>query len=423
MIVGSALGNVELRATSFEDPNVRLTAEQLVASLGLDQASYTGKTITPSSALTGTVAVYACTSLIAESISSLPMQTYERIDDLRREPVSRSGSGWQPRLARMLHSAPNPEMTAQEMWENYVGHFLLWGNAYLNVVRARDGRPAQLWPLRPDKMEVGRDSVTREKFYRYTLPSGERKDLLSSEVLHVKGLSLDGMTGLSRIQAGTNAIGMEQAGAEYAGRFFANSAVPAGYLQLPDTTKNPTETAKLIRDDWQSKQGGLSHAQRVGILYGGASWSASGMPLRDAQFLEQRSFQIVEVARLFRVPLHMIQETTKDTGWGSGIEVQALGFLTFTCRPIMEKIEGAIDLNLGLTPGSKLLSDDGYYAEFDPAGMLRTDSKAQAETFEVYIRNRVMNPQQVAGKLNLPYDPERPTIYENPNTTPGDQAP
>ena len=362
-----------------------------------------GKSVTPESAVEGTIAVYAAVGLLAETIGSLPLHTFRKTDEGREKvSPSRNGPG---RLARMLHEAPNPEMTAQEYWENVEGHKLLWGNHYSYIRRDGSGQPVELWPLRPDMMDVTRSRNERglptgPRNYTYTLPSGERRGFGRSEIMHITDFSTDGIKGLSRIQVARNAVGIEQAASEYAGRFFQNSARPDGIL----TTDQPLndESTSRIRTQWENLHRGLTKAQRVGVLHSGLSWQAIGMPLKDAQFVEVRRFQIGEIARLYRIPPHMIGDLERSTSWGTGIEQQSIGFVVYTLRPLLKRNEGAMVRDLGDPDTGTTLLDGGVFAEFQVEGLLRGDVAARSSFYSSAINDGWMTPNDARSLENLP---------------------
>ena len=365
--------------------------------------THAGKSVTPESAVEGTIAVYSAVGLLAETIGSLPLHTFTKTEDGREKvSPSRNGPG---RIARMLHEAPNPEMSAQEYWENVEGHKLLWGNHYSFIRRDGAGRPFELWPLRPDMMTVSRRADQRglpvgPRTYTYTLPNGETRGFGRSEILHVTDFSTDGLRGLSRIEVARNAIGIEQAAGEYAGRFFTNSARPDGVL-TSDQYVGPEETQR-IRTDWENLHRGLSKSQRVGVLHSGLNWQSIGMPPKDAQFIEIRRFQIGEIARLYRIPPHMIGDLERSTSWGTGIEQQSIGFVVYTLRPLLKRIEGAIARDLGDPDTGETLLDGGRFAEFQVEGLLRGDMAARSEFYSKAINDGWMVPNDARSLENLP---------------------
>jgi len=366
-------------------------------------ADVAGKRVTPDTAMSGTAAVHAAVGLLAETIGSLPLLTYQRQDDRNRLRVAAVPVRWPGSLARMLHDGPNPEMSGQEYWENVEGHVCLWGNHYSYIVRdGFSGRPTELWPLDPSQMEVFRDNDARglprgKRRYVYTTPDGQKVGLNRSSVFHVMDSYTDGVKGISRIQRSL-VVGIEQAAAEYAGRFFGQSAVPGGIITSPRPMSGDQVTT--LRSTWQAIVGGLDRAQRVAILHSGMDYKTLGIPPKDAQFLELRKFQVAEIARLFRIPLHMLDETAATT-WGSGIEQMTIAFVVYTLRSHLRRIETAISRDLGDPDAGRTLLDENLYAEFKVDGLMRGDMAARSAFYASGIQNGWLTREDVRAFENL----------------------
>lgn len=337
----------------------------------------TGKSVSVSGAL-AFVPVYACVRLLASSIASLPLPVYRRLPGGGKERDSGHP------LYALLHDQPNAEMTSCEMRQAMVGHLLLWGNAYANIERDGSGSVVGLWPLRPDQMRVERSPRTGRLLYRYTLPNGEQRILLADEVMHWRGLSSDGQMGYSPITLAREAVGMGLAAEEYAARFFGNDSRPGGVLKHP--AKLGPEAAKNLRESWEATHGGLSNRHRVAVLEEGVEWQQIGIPPKDAQFLELRQFQRGEIAMLFGVPPHMIGDTERSTSWGTGIEQQGIGFVTYTLRPWLVAIEQRIKADLFSESDRET-----WFAEFLVDGLLRGDAQGRAQALAIQRQNGVLN--------------------------------
>jgi HK97 family phage portal protein len=388
--------------------------EAFVRDLNFFGASFAGKNISPDSAVSGTIAVYACISIIADAVATLPMLLYDFDENGDRQRIPDTDP-----FANMLHRQPNPEMSAQEFYECVTAHVCLWGNSY-SLIERNQGSPVALWPLRPDRMRVFLvdqdqnvldpwhfDPVTNrnlKRAYYYELPTGEFRILDRMDILHIRGLGTNGFLGLSPIATARNAIGIEQAANEYAGKLYANSSVPSGILNVPMLPNRPNlseNDKRKIRSDWNALHAGASNSQKLAILEGGATWQQVGLPPEDAQFIETRKFQIIEIARLFRVPPHLIGDVERSTSWGTGIEQQNLGFYTLTLRPWLERIEQAMNRDLGYGRGGQSLSQLGLSAEFLVEGLLRGDTATRFAAYEVAIRNRIMVPNEARKKENM----------------------
>lgn len=339
----------------------------MLARLGGAEGGYSlrtasGVTITPDTAMQATT-VYACVRILSETVASLPLPLYRRTGDRGRERAVDHP------LYTLLHDAPNPEMTSFELRETLMGHVLLWGNAYCDIQTDGAGRVTALWPLRPDRMAVRRDKATGLIVYDYTLPGTVTKvPLAADRILHIKGLSVNGLVGLPPIAMARQSIGLALATEEFGARFFSNNAQPGVVLEHPG--KLGEEAYNRLRESWSETHSGLSNAHRVAILEEGMKLDKIGIPPNDAQFLETRKFQAVEIARIFRVPPHLIGDLDRATF--SNTEQQSLEFVIHTIRPWLVRIEQAITRSL-LMPAERRT----YFAEFLVDGLLRGDTTSR----------------------------------------------
>jgi len=334
-------------------------------------ASVTGRAVTPESAIAST-AVWASVRVISESLATLPLNVYERLD---RGRELRRGHPLYP----ILHDAPNPKQTAVEFREQQLAALLLWGNAYALIERWPSGRVRWLWPMRPDRVTV-RTDVTDERaplpglVYQYQSAFATTVNYPATEVLHVRGLSSDGLVGLSPIQVHRQAVEVEQAEREFAGRFFGNNARPGGILKTQGRLS--ADAATRLKASWENTHRGLDNAHRVAILEEGLDWVPMSMPLNDAQFIEQRRFSLEEIARIFRVPLHMVGDLSRATF--SNIEHQSIEFVTHTIRPWAVRLEQSINSNLFFP------SEIGtFYAEHSLDALLRGDVASRYAAYAI----------------------------------------
>jgi len=325
-----------------------------------------GVTVNENTALNST-AVFACVRILAETIASLPLVVYERLESGGKQ---RAQGHY---LYSILHDQPNPEMTSFEFRETLMGHLALWGNAYAEIERDNAGRVVGLWPLRPDKMRVMRDEQSLR--YEYQLPnSGTVAVLRQQNVLHIRGLSSNGIVGYSPIRLAREAIGLALATEEFGARFFGQGSRPSGVLEHPGQLSE--EAAKRLRKSWEELHSGLSNAHRIAILEEGMSWKQIGVPPEDAQFLETRKFQITEIARIYRIPPHMLADLERATF--SNIEHQAIEFVVHTIRPWLVRWEQALKRDLFM-PAER----DIYFAEFLVDGLLRGDIESRYRAYSV----------------------------------------
>lgn len=321
-----------------------------------------GVHVTPTTAMQLGV-VYSCVKVLAETVGSLPLMVY------RSAKAGKERATNHP-LYRVLHDSPNPEMTSMQWRETAMAHLCLQGNHFSEIVF--DGtKVKELWPIPPNLVEIKR-SDTGALLYKVNIDGG--RYLRPEKVLHIKGLSLDGITGLSPISYARESIGLALAAQEYAGRFFSNDANPGGVLEHPGALKD--DAYKRLQDSIEAGHSGLSKKHRFMILEEGMKWSRISMSPEDAQLLESRKFSVEEIARIYRMPLHKIQNMDKATF--SNIEQQAIEFATDTIRPWLVRFEQEIAM--------KLISEadrDKIFAEFVVEGLLRGDIKSRYEAYSI----------------------------------------
>lgn len=324
-----------------------------------------------------TTAVYACVRILAEAVASLPLHVYEYQDDGGKKLVHDHP------LYYLLHDEPNPEMTSFVFRETLMSHLLIWGNAYAQIIRDGAGRVLGLYPLLPDKMDVQRDD-RGNIYYVYSRNSDENPmfkeygdiRLKAEEVLHIPGLGFDGLIGYSPIAMAKNAVGMTLACEEYGASFFANGANPGGVLEHPGVLKDPSK----VRESWNSVYRGVNNAHKIAVLEEGMKYQQIGIPPEEAQFLETRKFQINEIARLYRIPPHMIGDLDKSSF--SNIEQQSLEFVKYTLDPWVIRWEQSLQRSL-LLPGEK----GKYFIKLNVDGLLRGDYQSRMNGYAVGRQN------------------------------------
>lgn len=350
--------------------------------------SITGVNVDESEALKY-VTVWACVRLISETIASLPLHVYRKMKDGGKEKATDHP------LYELLHHKPNPEMTAFQWREVGLGHLLLWGNWYSQIEENRKGDPIALWPLNPASMKVERRGEDGPLQYRYKLTGkGEERVFNEEEILHIPGLGFNGVIGYSPITLAREAIGIGRAAEELAARFFANDATPGGYLEHPG--KLSPQGHENLRKNLTETHGGLKNKWKPGILEEGMKFHQLEMPLRDAQFLETRKFQRSEICSFFRVPPHLIADVELSTSWGTGIEQQSIGFVVYTLRPWLVRIEQA--LLAKLFKGNKRID---YFAEHSVDGLLRGDSQARSNYYKQMFEIGVLSINDILALENM----------------------
>ena len=348
-----------------------------------------GKSVTERSAMQMT-AVYSCVRILAEAVAGLPLHLYRYNDDGGKEKAIDHP------LYRLLHDEPNPEMSSFVFRETLMTHLLLWGNAYAQVIRNGKNEVVALYPLMPNKMSVDRDGSGQlyYSYYRGTDEAIRDKEhtviLKPTDVLHIPGLGFDGLVGYSPIAMAKNAIGMAIACEEFGARFFANGAAPSGVLEHPGTIRDPSR----LRETWQSQFGGASNSGKVAILEEGMKYTPISISPEQAQFLETRKFQINEIARIFRVPPHMVGDLEKSSF--SNIEQQSLEFVKYTLDPWVIRWEQSLQRAL-LGFGEK----EKYFFKFNLEGLLRGDYQSRMNGYAIGRQNGWMSANDIRELENL----------------------
>lgn len=350
--------------------------------------SSSGKAVTERSAMQMT-AVYACVRILSEAVAGLPLHLYKYTDGSKEKAIKHP-------LYFILHDEPNPEMTSFVFRETLMTHLLLWGNAYAQVIRNGKGEVVALYPLMPNRMTVDRDE-SGQLFYSYNTSreeahtmKGSTVKLKPSDVLHIPGLGFDGLVGYSPIAMAKNAIGMAIACEEYGAKFFANGAAPGGVLEHPGTLKDPSR----VRDSWNDTFGGSSNSSKVAVLEEGMKYTPISISPNEAQFLETRKFQINEIARIFRVPPHMVGDLEKSSF--SNIEQQSLEFVKYTLEPWIIRWEQSIMRTL-LLPNEK----SEYFVKFNVDGLLRGDYESRMNGYATARQNGWMSANDIRELENL----------------------
>ena len=355
--------------------------------------SNSGKRVNDRTAMQHTV-VYACVRVLSEAIAQLPLHVYQYTEN-GKERVPRHP------LYFLLHDQPNPEMTSFVFRETLMSHLLIYGNAYAQIIRNGRGDVLGLYPLMPDKVRVDRDQRNRLVYIysRYDEANPNLKQqgdivLQAEDVLHIPGLGYDGLVGYSPIALAKNAIGISLACEDYGSTFFANGASPSGVLEHPGVIKNP----ERVRDAWQRAYGG-SNSHHTAILEEGMKYTPIGISPEQAQFLETRKFQINEIARIFRVPPHMVGDLEKSSF--SNIEQQSLEFVKYTLDPWVIRWEQSIQRSLLNSEEKKK-----YFAKFNVEGLLRGDYQSRMNGYAIGRQNGWMSANDIRELENLDRIPE-----------------
>ena len=352
-------------------------------------SSTSGKRVNERSAMQMT-AVYSCVRILSEAVAGLPLHLYQYTDKGSKEKAVDNP------LYFLLHDEPNTEMTSFVFRETLMTHLLLWGNAYSQIIRNGKGEVVGLYPLMPDRMTVNRNEKG-QLYYEYMVSSDDAKTLKDGtvrlspyDVLHIPGLGFDGLVGYSPIAMAKNAIGLAIAAEEYGSKFYANGATPSGILEYPGTVKEPDK----VRESWNAGFGGSSNAHKIAVLEEGMKYTPISISPNEAQFLETRKFQINEIARIFRVPPHMVGDLEKSSF--SNIEQQSLEFVKYTLEPWLVRWEQAMQRAL-------IPQDDKskYFIKFNVDGLLRGDYQSRMQGYATARQNGWMSANDIRELENL----------------------
>ena len=380
----SRLFQPALRAESNDAP----VNPDIVKTMWAEAQVASGVHVTPESSLRAT-AVFACVRVLGETLASLPLITYRRLP----RGKERAPDFY---LYPILHDVPNPEMTSFTFRETLTAHVALWGNSYAEMQLDGAGRVVALWPLLPNQTLPTRlpDGTLIYKTY---VPNVGYKGLAADRVLHVRGFGLSGNMGLSPIAQARNAVGLALATEEFGSRVFGNGSMPGVVLKYPSNLSD--EQYEAVQSSWQAAHGGLTNAHRVAILEGGIEAEKIGIPNDDAQFLETRKFQVREIARLFRVPPHLISDLEQATF--SNIEQQSLEFVIYTMLPWFTRWEQEISRSVLLDQERAM-----YFSEFLIDSLLRGDTATRYAAYTSAISSGWMNRNEAREKENMnPGDP------------------
>jgi HK97 family phage portal protein len=332
-------------------------------------------------------AVQSAVQLIAGSLSMLPLKLFRRLPDGGKIVEQNH------QIHKVLTQAFNPEMDAFVGKEILTTSLLLHGNAYFEIQRDNRGRVQHLWYLHSDMMSIDRGSDGL-LHYHYRLASGELVTWIDNPiyppVLHIKAHSRDGIIGRSVISQCRETLGLSKAAETYASTFFANGARPGGVLQTKGQVS--PEAHQRLRQSWTNHHSsGLNQAHRVAILEEGVEYKATSVPPEDSQLLETRKFQVEDIARLFRVPSHLIGSLDRATF--SNIEQQALEYVVHSLGPWFKRIETAINRQI-------LGQSSIHFSEFVPDALLRSDTKTRMSSYATAIQNGIMTVNEVRALEN-----------------------
>ena len=339
---------------------------------------------TPKSSMQST-AFFACVAVISQTIAGLPKNVFERLRNGGRR-VAKDHP-----LNYVMHDVANEEQTSFEFWECSLNHLLSDGNSYAKILTDNRDNVTGLSLLRPDRMMVDRDRETGTRFYRYSDDNGTTV-YLDDEILHIPGLGYDGLKGYSPVQLFAQAIGLSTVTETYQSTYFKNSAISPAYLTFAQQINEMSR--KEIQTFLEENHGGPANWHKMMILGGGGEIKTLPVNHKDIQFLELRKFQIEEIARIFRVPLHLIQSLDRSTN--NNIEHQGIDFATHTIWPWCVRIEQRLNKALLGPRESQRL-----FIEFNIDGLLRGDTEARGEFYSKLRNTGVLSANDIRRRENM----------------------
>ena len=375
------------------------TAQQIEEYFRTGSISASGEAVTPESAMR-VGAVYACVRLLSGVPATLPIDIKRRVNESTREDASDDP------VAVLLRKKPNRWQTPSQFKRMLTAHLKLRGNGYAMIVWSMD-RPIEMIPMHPDRVTC-KQLADLSLVYTYTRPDHRQVVLQQDEVFHLVGMSLDGITGVSPITYARETIGLAQAQEKAGGSVFKNGARASMVLQHP--ARIGSEARDFLKASLdQYRAGGESEGKAL-ILEEGMTVNNLTMTAEDAQWIESRKFSRTDIAMFFGVPPHMIGDTEKSTSWGTGIEQQTQGFLTFTAEEDLTTWEETINLKLITDPKSKL------YARFNRSALVKGDLKTRWDAYAVGRRIKVLSANDVRALEDMNPVPGG-DVLENPDIT------
>lgn len=366
--------------------------------------SISGRSITENSAMK-VAAAYRCTTIISGVVSWLPMDIIRReSEDVRKPAVGHP-------LRRVLTVRPNAWQTPKEFKQLMQAHVMLRGNAVAVKVKAL-GEVVALIPIHPDRVLIEQENSLQMK-YTVTAADGSLKVYRSADVLHLRGLSLNGYSGLSVLSHMRESLGIAIDGEVAAATLMKNGSFIDTVIKHPETMSK--EAYNRLKESWEGRKSGVDNTGKTAILEEGADLVKTSMSANDLQFIQSRDFQRYDIAMFFGVPPHMIGATEKTTSWGSGIEQQNIGFVTYTLNDWLVMWQEALKRD---TINER--DWDTLDVRFFTQGLLKGDSKAQWAAFTAGRQWGVYSANDVRALLDMNprTDPEGDEYAAPPNQNP-----
>ena len=330
--------------------------------------------------------VYACIKVLSETVSTLPCHLYKLSADRTSKTHQFSDT-----MHSLVYRSPNDWQTAQEFWQMQVVNLCLRGNSYNYIVRGDSGRVVGLHPIPVDSVSV---DIQHQNQITYHVTIGEKGRertmvLPPAEVLHFKGMTLDGIRGISPIAYQGSLLGGAIEQRDHANNVFANGSTPRGVLQVDGTLSD--DAYKNLKESWDAAHGGTRNANRVALLEAGVKFEPISMSPGDVQLIETRKLSREEICGIFRVPPHMIADLSRATF--SNIEAQGLDFYKSAISPYLKAFENRMDY--------QLLGDSTRCFKFDVSELIRGDFQGEVEAYSKLLTMGVMSPNEVRSRLDM----------------------
>jgi HK97 family phage portal protein len=345
--------------------------------------------------------VWAAVWILSSTIGRMPLHMYRKRDDDGRDSASNHP------IAELLRYQPNSWQTAYEFWSMAMGHVVLRGNFYAQIVPGPRGSVDQLIPRHPDRIEIETIQTPQGVRLRYiwSPPNGEKVTFTQDEIMHLRGLTSDGVRGLSVLEHASSNFAAGLAMEKYSNKLFSQGARPPAVLQHPKVLGE--EAQKNLRHSIDAQVSGVDNAGRFLILEEGMTWQQVGMTSTDAQYLESREFSVYDAARWFNVPAHLL--ALAETPTYASIEAFDIGFVQHSIDPWAVNIEQVVRRDL--------ISNTDYYAEFMREALIRGDIVSQNNALSVQRQNGIINADEWRAKINMNKRPGGDVYLEPMNMT------
>lgn len=379
------LASMERRARTVAENPSPLTASTLIDVLG-GAKSYSGIHVDSNTALSS-AAVFACIRIISGAIARIPLLLYERLDPKGKERASGHG------LYDRVRWQPNPEMTAFTFKRALAGNGLIWGDSYAEIERSKSGEAIGFWPLCSDRTYVERVKGVKVVVTRVSEEGGSTKyvGLPPERYLHIPFFSLNGLQGLSLLDLAKSTVGLAKAQERSAEQYFGSGARPAFLVKHPSVL-NP-DAQKRVKASLEMAMSGLTNHNRLAVLDEGMSAEKLSYSPEESQWIESRTFQVLEVARLWGVPPHMLAELTRATH--TNIEQEGINFVTHTLGDWLEAWQQAY--TVFLLSGSERKR---YFFEFLTEHLVKTDLKTRYEAYGIAV-DKWMTKNEIRDRENM----------------------